>query len=49
MGSFTSLKNKPEKVLYDGTYGFHPYPRRLERLTSADVITKAELSSQLFK
>ena len=29
---------------------FHPYPRRLESLYPfADVITKAELSSQLFK
>ena len=30
---------------------FHPYPRRLESLTInfADVITKAALSSQLFK
>ena len=28
---------------------FHPYLRRLESLTIADVITKAALSSQLFK
>ena len=29
--------------------GFRPYPRRLETLTVSDVITKAALSSQLFK
>ena len=27
---------------------FHPYLRRLESLTIADVITRAALSSQLF-
>ena len=32
VGSFTSHKNKSLKVLCDGTYGFRPYPRRLESL-----------------
>ena len=35
--------------LWDGISGFYrPYPRRLESLTFADVVTKAALSPQLF-
>ena len=49
VGSFTSNKNKSVKVLWDGPMIFHPYLRRLESLTIANVITKAALSSQLSK
>ena len=31
-----------------GPPAYSPYPRRLESLTIADVITKAVLSTQLF-
>ena len=34
VGSFTSHKNKSVQVLWDGTTGFRPYPRRLESLTT---------------
>ena len=37
------------KCCETGPTVFRPYPRRLESLTSGDVITKAALSSQLFK
>ena len=38
-----------EVICETGPPGYHPYPRRLESLTIADVITKAALSPQLFK
>ena len=48
VGSFTSHKNKSLKVLWDGIYGFSSLSEKT-RKSFADVITKAALSSQLFK
>ena len=48
VGSFTSYKNKSLKVLWDGIYGFSSLSEKT-RKSFADVITKAALSSQLFK
>ena len=45
-GSFTSHKNKSAKVPWDGTYGFSSLS---EKTRKSDVITRAALSSQLFK
>ena len=49
-GSFY-VPQEPDKCECCGTGPtvFRPYPRRLESLTFADVITKAAFSSQLFK
>ena len=51
VGSFTSHKNRSVKVLWDGTYGFSSLSEktRNNNRAFADVITKATLSSQLFK
>ena len=48
VGSFTCHKNKSLKVLWDGIYGFSSLSEKT-RKSFADVITKAALSSQLFK
>ena len=48
VASFTSHKNKSLKVLWDGIYGFS-FLSEKTRKSFADVITKAALSSQLFK
>ena len=48
---FFYVPQEPAKCKCCGTGPtvFRPYPRRLESLTFADVITKAAFSSQLFK
>ena len=51
VGSFTSHKNKLVKVLGDRTYGFSSLLKKTRKSNhlQIDVITKAALSSQLFK
>ena len=47
VGSFTSHKNKSVEVLWDGTYGFRPYPRRLESLTICRCHFKGALPTEV--
>ena len=49
VGSLTSHKVIMNKGCETGPMIYHPYPRRLDSLTIADIITKTALSPQLFK